>query len=180
MLSSNWAQRKNSYDFVVIGSGYGGAITAARIAAANLSPKPSVSILERGKERWPGSLRFPDTLDGVLDEFRSDVNPLGLYELLTCRDISVMKGCGLGGTSLINANVAATPDPEVFEQAEWPRALSWERLRPFYDRARRRSGRDPTRGPGISRRCKPWTGGRASSGYGRLRSTWRSTSPSAP
>ena len=64
MLSTPWAQRKNQYDFVVIGSGYGGAISAARLAAANLNPKPSVCILERGKERQPGE--FPETLAGVI------------------------------------------------------------------------------------------------------------------
>ena len=143
MLSSNWAQRRKSYDVVVVGSGYGGAITAARIASANLNPKPSLAILERGKERWPGNVRFPDTLDGIVDELRSDANPLGLFDLLTYRDISIMKGCGLGGTSLINANVAATPDPEVFEQADWPRALNWDRLRPYYDRARKTLGAGP-------------------------------------
>jgi cholesterol oxidase len=143
MFTSPWEQRKTSYDFVMIGSGYGGAITAARLSSAKLSPKPSVCILERGKERWPGNLRFPDTLDGVMEEFRSEANPLGLYELLNYTDISVVKGCGLGGTSLINANVAATPDAEVFEQADWPRALCWEHLRPFYDRARRTLGAGP-------------------------------------
>jgi len=143
MLVSDWRRRKRSYGFVVVGSGYGGAITAARIAAANLHPKPSVCILERGKERWPPNLRFPDTLDGVTEEFRSDGNPLGLYELLTYQDISVMQGCGLGGTSLINANVAATPHPDVFEQAAWPPALRWDRLRPFYDQARKTLGAGP-------------------------------------
>jgi cholesterol oxidase len=143
MFSSDWAQRRESYDFVVVGSGYGGAITAARIASAKLSPKPSVCILERGKERWPGNLRFPDTLDGVMDEWRSPENRLGLYEMLTYRDISVVKGCGLGGTSLINANVAATPDPDVFDQAPWPRSLRWEALRPYYDRARSTLGAGP-------------------------------------
>ncbi|MBI4874861.1 MAG: GMC family oxidoreductase [Acidobacteria bacterium] len=143
MFSSNWAQRKKSYDFVVIGSGYGGAITAARIAAANLNPKPSVCILERGMERWPGTVRFPDELDAVMEEFRSPANPMGIYEMLNYRDISVIKGCGLGGTSLINANVAATPEPDVFEQAGWPRTLNWERLRPCYDRARKALGAGP-------------------------------------
>ncbi len=42
MLSTDWQQRKSAYDFVVIGSVYGGAIAAARIATANLSPKPSL------------------------------------------------------------------------------------------------------------------------------------------
>ena len=176
MFTSLWEQRKTSYDFVVIGSGYGGAITAARLASAKLSPKPSVCILERGKERWPGNLRFPDTLDGVMDEFRSEANPLGLYELLNYADITVVKGCGLGGTSLINANVAATPDAEVFEQADWPQALRWENLRPFYDRARQTLGPGPTRGRGPSRRCRRWTGGRSNSASTRSHWTWRSTS----
>ena len=143
MFTSNWADRKKSYDFVVVGSGYGGAITAARIATANLNPRPSVCILERGKERWPGNHRFPDTLDGLAEELRSDVNPDGVFELLQYRDITVWKGCGLGGTSLINANIAATPDPEVFDQGAWPRELRWEHLRPFYDLARKTIGARP-------------------------------------
>ena len=134
MLSTPWAQRKNKYDFVIIGSGYGGAIAAARLAAANLNPKPSVCILERGKERQPGE--FPETLAGVIGEARGPDNPLGLFELLTHPDISVIKGSGLGGTSLINANVAIEPDQEVFEQFHWPAAITLAELKPYYQRAR--------------------------------------------
>jgi cholesterol oxidase len=134
MLSTPWAQRKSKYDFVIIGSGYGGAIAAARLAAANLSPKPSVCILERGKERQPGE--FPETLQGVIAEARSSDNPLGLFELLNHPDISVIKGSGLGGTSLINANVAIEPDREVFEQFRWPAAIAFDELQPYYQRAR--------------------------------------------
>src|SRR5664280_2044707 len=134
MLSTPWAQRKNKYDFVIIGSGYGGAIAAARLAAANLNPKPSVCILERGKERQPGE--FPETLADVVGEARSSANPLGLFELLTHPDISVIKGSGLGGTSLINANVAIEPDREVFEQFHWPAEIAFDELQPYYQRAR--------------------------------------------
>jgi cholesterol oxidase len=134
MLSTPWAQRKSKYDFVIIGSGYGGAISAARLAAANLNPKPSVCILERGKERQPGE--FPETLGDVIGEARSAANPLGLFELLTHPDISVIKGSGLGGTSLINANVAIQPDQEVFEQFHWPASITLAELQPYYQRAR--------------------------------------------
>jgi cholesterol oxidase len=133
MLGTPWEQRKSKYDVVVIGSGYGGAITAARLVSANLSPKPSVCILERGKEWQPGD--FPETLDGVVAAARSDVNPLGLFELLNHPDISVIKGSGLGGTSLINANVAIVPDREVFEKFRWPSTLKYDELLPFYQRA---------------------------------------------
>lgn len=141
MLSKPWRKRKKNYDFVVVGSGYGGAITAARIAAANLQPAPSICILERGREWLIG--KFPDTFDDVVGQFRDKSHPLGLYEILRYPDVSVLKGCGLGGTSLINANVAAIPDPEVFEQPEWPRSLTLQTLEPYMLRAKETLGAQP-------------------------------------
>jgi cholesterol oxidase len=134
MLTRPWGQRKPQYDFVVVGSGYGGAIAAARLAGANLPRPVSVCLLERGRE-WPVGT-FPDTWEKVLPAWRSEVNPLGLYEMVTGRDISVIKGSGLGGTSLVNANVAIVPAPEVFGLARWPRSLTRDALLPYYERAR--------------------------------------------
>ncbi|MBL8215435.1 MAG: GMC family oxidoreductase [Bryobacterales bacterium] len=133
MLSRPWATRAQHYNFVVVGSGYGGAITAARIATADVNPKPSVCILERGRE-WPVGT-FPDTFDGLVRNQRNRANPLGLYEILNYRDISVIKGSGLGGTSLVNANVAILPEEDVFRLSGWPESLSLETLRPFYQDA---------------------------------------------
>src|SRR5215216_7787821 len=127
MLATGWNLRKSNYDFVIVGSGYGGAINAARIAGAGLNR--SVCILERGRE-WPVGT-FPDTLERGLAATRSSANPLGLYEFINYRDISVIKGSGLGGTSLINANVAYIPDREVFEQAGWPKSLGYDSLQPY-------------------------------------------------
>lgn len=133
MLTTDWKARKKSYDFIVIGSGYGGSITAARIASAGLNR--SICILERGRE-WPIGT-FPDNLSSGLAATRSSANPLGLYEFLNYRDISVIKGSGLGGTSLINANVAIIPDRELFEQVDWPRSLGYKSLLPYYELARK-------------------------------------------
>ncbi|MGH9767890.1 MAG: GMC family oxidoreductase N-terminal domain-containing protein [Blastocatellia bacterium] len=140
MLSKDWNQRKQQYDFIIIGSGYGGAITAARITAA--SPKPSACILERGREWEVG--KFPDDFGEVTRNVRHHaLNPTGLYDFLLFPDISVMKGCGLGGTSLINANVAIVPDEEVFQQLAWPKAIKRPELAPFYDKARFMLGANP-------------------------------------
>src|SRR5579885_1147653 len=141
MLSTPWEQHKPAYDIVIVGSGYGGSIAAARLASADLNPKPSICILERGQEWAPGA--FPETLGDVIGATRSDSNPLGLYELITYKDISVIKGSGLGGTSLINANVAIIPDREVFEQLSWPRAIQYDALLAYYRRAHQTLGANP-------------------------------------
>jgi cholesterol oxidase len=132
-LATPWEQRKTAYDFVIVGSGYGGAVTAARIATANLNPKRSVCVLERGREWLAGS--FPDRLAECMAASRTDRNPLGLYELVTYPDISIVKGNGLGGTSLINAGVAMVPDAEAFQKAGWPASLNRENLLPYFQRA---------------------------------------------
>lgn len=140
MLSKDWDKRNPQYDFIIIGSGYGGAINAARITAAN--PKPSVCILERGKEWEVG--KFPDNLLEVQHAVRHDVfNPTGLYDFQIFPDVTVMKGSGLGGTSLINANVAIVPDEETFQQLAWPKNIKLPELAPFYDKARTMLGARP-------------------------------------
>src|ERR1039458_8365775 len=132
VLSSNWPDRKAGYDVVIVGSGYGGSIMAARLASPALPRKPSVCILERGQE-WPvGS--FPDTFAGFLGNARA-ANPLGLYDVIAGKDISILKGNGLGGTSLINANVAIIPEEGAFRQAGWPDSVNRQTLMPYYQRA---------------------------------------------
>ena len=163
MLSTKWKERKSAYDVVVIGSGYGGAISAARMATAGLNPTPSICILERGREWQPGE--FPESFDGVVAQTRSDLNPLGLYELLNYPDISVIKGSGLGGTSLINANVAIVPDREVFEHFQWPSAID---LLPTYSLITTRpagAGRRPAPARPVPRQS---AGARAPRGRTRL------------
>ncbi len=105
-----------SYDVVVVGSGYGGAIAAARLA-----PGRSLCVLERGNEWQPAA--FPHRLTDVLAQFRSDANPLGLFDYRAGADLDVLVGNGLGGTSLINANVVIAPERDVMAQAAWPAAI---------------------------------------------------------
>jgi cholesterol oxidase len=138
-LASDWNQRAPEYDVVVIGSGYGGAITAARISKATWPViKPTICILERGKEWLPG--QFPDSLITGVRELRTESNPLGLYDFRFDSDVAVLMGSGLGGTSLINANVIFQPDREVFDNPQWPQAIRDDRdsgqLRQYFDRVR--------------------------------------------
>ena len=123
-----------TFDAVVVGSGYGGAIAAAKLVEAG----QRVLLLERGREILPGE--YPRSLAQAMAETQittSEAGRLtqtnGMLDLRIHRDMSVVLGCGLGGTSLINANVALEPDTRLFDETEegpdhkprpvWPSAL---------------------------------------------------------
>ena len=122
-LSSPIEDLKPHYTVVVIGSGYGGGIAASRLARAG----QQVAVLERGKEFLPGE--YPDTEIEALPEVQvrlpdQVIGPrTGLYDIRMNDDMSVLVGCGLGGTSLINANVASRPERRLFDDPVWPQAF---------------------------------------------------------
>lgn len=118
-----------TYDAIVIGSGYGGAISAQMLTEAG----KSVLLLERGREILPGD--YPRDLQAAMRDTQittakdgrlTDNN--GMLDLRIAKDMSVVIGCGLGGTSLVNANVALPADRRVFDQTDatgrklWPAA----------------------------------------------------------
>jgi cholesterol oxidase len=122
-LSKSVDDLKEHYTVVVIGSGYGGGITASRMARAG----QTVCVLERGKEFQPGE--YPNTLAKATEEMQIDAPAghfrpeTGLYDFRINDDLKVFLGCGLGGTSLVNANVSLRAEPRVFADAVWPKAI---------------------------------------------------------
>jgi cholesterol oxidase len=132
--------RAHVFDAIVIGSGYGAGVCAARLAEAGAD----VCVLERGREFAAGE--FPVKLGELAHNVQLENtwfgrgHRLGLFDCYTGADLDVMVGCGLGGTSLINANVMIEPDPRVFAQPVWPTPIRDEaasgRLAGYYARAR--------------------------------------------
>ena len=131
------------YEVIVVGSGYGGAIAACRLSRAGRS----VALFERGREMHPGE--YPSTMVEALGHLQTSGPGLGpenqngdkrsLYWFHTDGQINVFSGCGLGGTSLVNAGVSLQPDPQVFEDPRWPaglRADERQGLARGYDAAR--------------------------------------------
>ena len=139
-LSTPIGDLRPEYDVVVVGSGYGGAIAALRMLEK--TPAPSVCVLERGPERQAGD--FPSTIRAALGETQIDTRMgragrrTALFDMRINKDVSVLVGCGLGGTSLINAGVMLEPLPEVFATDRWPADLQAEgALHKEFDRAKR-------------------------------------------
>ena len=114
---------RRQFEALVVGSGYGASVAVNRLARLGVD----VALLERGPERIPGE--FPDSLPAAAREFQVSRNTkhLGrhdaLFDLRVQDDVSVLVGCGLGGTSLINGNVMLQPERAVLAAADWPEAL---------------------------------------------------------
>lgn len=118
-LSSPLTSLQDGWDTVIVGSGYGGAVLAARLA-----PYGSLCVLERGKEWVPGG--FPNSPTSLLEALKTARNPLGLFDYHLSSEMDVVVGSGLGGTSLINSNVVISPDKAIFMEKEWPTQLQTE------------------------------------------------------
>lgn len=129
------------YDVVVVGSGYGGAVAAARFAGAvnQRGERLSVCVLERGNEYVAGA--FPNRLSdlpGYVRYSRYDDPKLkgrrdGLFDLRIGADVTVVLASGLGGGSLINAAVAERAT-EALTHPAWPEAIRGD-LDQYYERA---------------------------------------------
>jgi hypothetical protein len=132
---------KSSYDVVVIGSGYGGGVAASRFARAG----KTVCVLERGVEKWPGE--YPHTAQDAMKEYTVSGRlcgknfrigeDKGLYQTIKGEGQDVFVGCGLGGTSLINAGVWLRADERILRGNEWPAEVREVGLSSYYERAER-------------------------------------------
>lgn len=117
----------DSFDVIIIGSGFGGAVTACRLAEAGRK----VLVLERGREwrredypRDPGDAWIWD------DDHPEDCN--GWIDLRYFGDMTVVQGAAVGGGSLIYANISVEAEPFVFEEG-WPAEITYEALKPHYE-----------------------------------------------
>ncbi len=119
------------FDAVIVGSGFGGSIAALRLAEAGRS----VLVLERGRRYRPGEFpRDVTDVDTLLWDYPRRRNSRGLYDLRFFSGIGVVAASGVGGGSLIYANIHIRPDPVVFDDPRWPASITRQSLDPYYDR----------------------------------------------
>lgn len=119
------------YDYVIIGSGFGGSVSALRLSEKGYK----VLIIEKGK--WFKGKDFPKTnwnLKKWLWEPR--VSLYGFFKMTFLNHVTVLSGVGVGGGSLTYANTLPIPKKEFFNTGSWAHLNDWEcQLKPFYTKA---------------------------------------------
>ncbi len=116
------------YDVIVIGSGFGGSITACRLAEANYR----VLVLERGR-RWDKTTYPREPADPWWWDPEHPEQRNGWLDLRVFRHMAVAQGAAVGGGSLIYANISTLPHPEIFARG-WPPEITWKAMQPHYAR----------------------------------------------
>src|SRR5512146_2936660 len=123
-------------DFVVIGSGFGGSVSALRLAEKGYR----VLVLEKGRRLGPAD--FPKTnwnLKRWL--WLPQVGFRGLFKMTFLRHVTALSGVGVGGGSLVYANTLPVPKDDFFAAPSWGSLASWKsELAPHYETALRMLG----------------------------------------
>ena len=127
---------ESDYDFVIVGSGFGGSVSAHRLTEKGYR----VLVLEKGR-RFEAE-DFPKT---NWDLKRWMWNPAlglkGIFKMTFMKHMTVLHGVGVGGGSLVYANTLPTPKSEFFESGSWSGLADWEtELAPHYATAKRMLG----------------------------------------
>ncbi len=133
-----------TYDYVIIGSGFGGSVSAMRLTEKGYS----VLVLEKGK-------RFNDN-DFAKSNWQywkylwlPALRAYGILQISLLKGVMVLHGAGVGGGSLGYANVLEVPTTETFTTPAWNQKVKWgEALRPHYETAKRMLG--------VARNPKLW------------------------
>jgi cholesterol oxidase len=134
----------STYDFVIIGSGFGGSVSAMRLTEKGYS----VLVLEKGK-------RFEDQ-DFAKSNWQfwkylwlPALRAHGILQVSILKGVMVLHGAGVGGGSLGYANVLEVPSDETFRTSAWNQNVKWgDALRPHYETAKKMLG--------VARNPKLW------------------------
>jgi len=132
----NTEKSKFDYDYLVIGSGFGGSVAALRLSEKGYK----VLVVEKGK--WFSSKDFPKTNWNLkrwlwLPIFRF----FGFFKISFYRHVGILSGVGVGGGSLVYANTLPIPKKEFFQAKSWAHLADWEtELIPHYETSKRMMG----------------------------------------
>ena len=124
------------YDWIVIGSGFGGSVSALRLAEKGYR----VALLECGA-RFDDEEFAEQTSDAKRYYWIPQLGLKGILRMTLFRDIFIGSGCGVGGGSLGYANTLYRARPDFYSSPQWSELADWEsELAPHYDEAERMLG----------------------------------------
>jgi len=120
---------KKQYDYIIIGSGFGGSVAALRLSQKGYS----VLVIEKGK--WKKPEDFPKTNWNLKKwMWLPALGFKGIFKMTFFRHLSVISGVGVGGGSLVYANTLPKPKDNFFNSGSWKEILDWKNeLKPYYD-----------------------------------------------
>jgi len=124
------------FDIVVIGSGFGGAVSAMRLAQKGYR----VAIIEEGL-RFDNK-DFPKSNWHVTKYlFAPLARCFGIQRISFLKKIMILHGAGVGGGSLVYANTLMRPEEKIFRGSGWPKSVDWvKELWPFFETAKKMLG----------------------------------------
>jgi cholesterol oxidase len=124
------------YDVIVVGSGFGGAVSALRLTEKGYR----VGVLEAGRRFTRESLP-KNSWDVRNYLWAPSLGLYGIQRIHLLSNVMILAGAGVGGGSLNYANTLYVPPPAFFQDRQWGHITDWqEELKPFYEQAQRMLG----------------------------------------
>ncbi|MFC2074862.1 FAD-linked oxidase C-terminal domain-containing protein [Bdellovibrionota bacterium] len=125
-----------TYDFLIIGSGFGGSVSAMRLAQKGYK----VAVLESGKRYRAKD--FPLTNWNVRKFlWAPKLRCFGFQRLSFLKGMLLIHGAGVGGGSLVYANVLVPPQNQAYDDPAWPKGIDWRsELSPYFETAKKMLG----------------------------------------
>ena len=128
--------RQYDYDFIVVGSGFGGSVSALRLTDKGYR----VAVMEMGRRWTPENL--PETSWSLHRWFwRPKLALRGFFNMRFFRHVTILHGCAVGGGSITYATTMLRPPDKVWDMGNWAGLSDWKREMPqHYDTASRMLG----------------------------------------